>query len=94
MLETGFLVALGLLVTLAKLPWRHKLWLTSHPLLMDCATFGLLVMLHWGTFSGVMAATVGALFCSLTLSGARKVIGFVDRDGTYRRGLIDISNKL
>ena len=35
MLEMGFVVALGLLVSMAKLSWRKKLWMTSHTLAMD-----------------------------------------------------------
>lgn len=93
MLEMGFLVALGLIVMLARLPWRHKLWITSHPLAMDVCTFILLSLLHWGTFSGMMVATIGALVCSLTLSLARRVIGFVSR-GEYVRGFLDVSEKL
>lgn len=93
MLETGFLVALGLLVTLAKMPWRYKLWITSHPLAMDVIVFVLLTFLHWGTFSGVMAATVGALFCSVTISLARRIIGHV-HNGQYVRGFLDCARRL
>lgn len=93
MLEMGFLVALGLFVMLAKLSWHRKLWMTSHPLFMDLTTFAVLTLLHWGTFSGVMAATVGALFCSIILSLARRVIGFVDK-GKYVRGFMDVSARL
>ena len=93
MLEMGFVVALGLLVTLAKLPWRHKFWITSHPLAMDVIVFAVLCFLHWGTFSGVMVATVGALFCSLTLSAARRVIGYIE-NGRYVPGWRDYSHKL
>lgn len=93
MIETGVFVALGLLVTLAKLPWRHKLWVVSHPLLMDLAVLSVLTILHWGTFSGMMAATVGALFCSLTISLAKRLIGSVQQ-GKYVRGFFDVSRKL
>lgn len=93
MLEMGIFVALGLLVTLAKLPWRHKLWVTSHPLAMDVIVFIGLCAIHWGTFSGVMVATMGALFCSVTISVARRIIGYIDK-GHYVRGFMDISTKL
>lgn len=93
MLEMGLIVALGLLVSLAKMPWRYKLWVTSHPLAMDVIVFIGLCAIHWGTFSGVMVATVGALFCSLTLSAARKCIGYFD-NGQYVRGFWDVSPKL
>lgn len=93
MIEMGLVVALGLLVSLAKLPWRHKLWMTSHTLAMDIIVFVFLTTIHWGTFSGVMVATVGALFCSVTLSIARKVIGHVE-GRRYHRGWYDVSSKL
>lgn len=93
MIEMGLVVAFGLLVSLAKLPWRQKVWMTSHPLFMDIAVFVLLSVLHWGTFSGMMVATVGALFCSVTLSLARIVIGHVDR-GEYHPGWMNIGDRL
>lgn len=93
MLEMGIVVALGLLFTLAKAPWRFKLWMTSHPLAMDIITFVLLSLLHWGTFSGMMVATIGALFCSVTLSVARWFIGHVE-NGEYIPGKWNIGDKL
>lgn len=93
MLSMGFVVALGLLVTLAKLPWRGKLWITSHPLAMDVIVFVALTTIHWGTFSGVMIATIGALFCSVTISLARRVIGYVEH-GKYVRGFFDVGGRL
>jgi hypothetical protein len=93
MIEMGLFVAIGLLVTLAKLSWRGKLWITSHPLFMDVVVFVALTALHWGTFSGVMVATMGALFCSITISVARRAIGYVER-GVYIRGWLDVSTRL
>jgi hypothetical protein len=93
MLEMGILVALGLLVTLAKLPWKWKLWMTSNPLRVDLAVMGMLLILHWGTFSGVMVASIGALFCSLTLSAARKLIGYVE-GCRYVPGMFNVLSKL
>ena len=51
------------------------------------------MLLHWGTFSGVMVATIGALTCSLVLSGARKLYGYIE-DRRYVRGYFDVSSKL
>lgn len=93
MIEAGVFVALGLAVLFAKLSWRARLWLLSHPLLVDVAVFVLLTATHWGTFSGVMAATIGAFFCSVLLGLGRKVYGFVER-GIYYRGYIDVAAKL
>lgn len=76
MIEMGFIVALGLLVTFAKLSWRSRLRMLSHPLAMDVGIFVLLAAIHWGTYSGVMVATVGALVCSLVLGALRFLFGY------------------
>lgn len=93
MIEMGLIVALGLLVTLAKLPWPRKMWVISHPLSMDVTVFILLTAIHWGTFSGVMVATAGALFTSVTLSGARWLYGHVE-GSTYYPGVFNVVDKL
>jgi len=93
MLETGFVVALGLLVSMAKLSWRKRLWMTSNALAMDVIVFVLLTLLHWGSFAGVMAATTGALFCSLSLSLYKWLFGHI-KDNRYFKGVFDVSDKL
>lgn len=97
MFEMGFVVALGLVVTMFKSPWSVRLWMTSHPLLMDLVVFVFLTLIHWGTFSGVMVASIGALFCSLTLSACKKLFGHIaviDGQRTYYRGMFDVASKL
>lgn len=79
MFEAGVFVALGLIVTFCKVSWRWRLRMLSHPVTMDISVFALLLMIHWGTFSGVMAATIGALICSLTLSLGRRLFGYIER---------------
>jgi hypothetical protein len=93
MFSMGFAVALGLLVTLAKMNWRWKMKLLSNPVAVDLAIFLILTMLHWGTFSGVMAATIGALICSIVLSAGRRLVGYIHND-SYVRGFFDVSAKL
>lgn len=93
MIEMGIVVSLGLLVILAKLPWRWKLRVISNSLAMDIAVFIVLTLIHWGTFSGVMVATVGALFTSIVLSCAKRAVGYIDGD-RYYPGWFDVSNKL
>lgn len=77
MIEMGIIVALGLLITFWKMSWAWRLRMLSNPVLMDVLIFGALVALHWGTFSGVMVATIGALTCSLVLSGLRWAFGYM-----------------
>lgn len=93
MLGLGFVVSLGLLVVLVKLDWRKKMWVLGHPITMDISVFIFLTLVHWGTFSGVMAATVGALFTSITLSAGRWLVGYV-QDNRYYPGVFNMINKL
>lgn len=93
MLEMGIVVALGLVVMYARLSWRKRIWINSNPLLMDVLIFVVLNILHWGTFSGLMVAAVGALFCSITISIARKWVGYVE-SGQYVPGWMNVRNKL
>lgn len=89
MLEAGFLVALGLTVLFWKLSWKSRLWMLSHPVAMDIAIFIALTFVHWGTFSGVMAATVGALMCSVMLGAGRWMFGYMVK-GTYVPGKVTV----
>ena len=93
MIEMGIVVGIGLLATLVKMPWKWKMRVLSNPTTMDIMIFIALLLIHWGTFSGVMVATVGALTCSLTLSGGRFLYGHID-NGTYTPGYFDIRSKL
>lgn len=93
MIEMGVVVGLGLLVSLVKMNWKWRMHLLSNPVMMDVLIFIALMLIHWGTFSGVMVATIGALTCSLTLSGARWAYGHVE-GGTYVPGYFDVSSKL
>lgn len=93
MIEMGIVVGIGLIVMLARLSWRSKMMLMSNPLAVDIAVFALLTILHWGTFSGLMVAAVGALFCSITLSAARWLFGYVE-SGVYRPGVFNVRDKL
>jgi hypothetical protein len=85
MIEMGLVVAFGLLVVFWKLSWRARLRMLSYPVAMDVVVFIALVVLHWGTFSGVMVATVGALACSLVLGALRWAFGYIER-GNYVPG--------
>ena len=78
MIETGFLVFLGVALILWKLPRRLMLRLLAHDVALDLTVSVLVLMIHWGTFSGVMAATVAGLTMSLATSGAKRLFGFID----------------
>lgn len=93
MIEMGVVVGMGLLVSLVKMNWRWRMHMLSSPLSVDVGIFLALLLIHWGTFSGVMVATVGAMTCSLTLSGARWLYGHVE-GSTYVPGYFDVASKL
>lgn len=93
MIEMGIIVGIALLTTLVKMSWKWKMRTLSSPLLVDVIVFILLLCLHWGTFSGVMVATIGAMTCSVVLSAARKCIGHADK-GVYIPGMWNMSHKL
>jgi len=87
MLATGFMIFLGVGLIFAKLPRRTMLKALRHDLKIDLAVSLLVLLIHWGTFSGVMAATVAGLLTSLATSGLKRLVGFVDGD-TYYPGKI------
>ena len=87
MLMTGFTVFLGMALLLAKLPRRTALRILKHDLLLDIAVTLLVLLVHWGTFSGVMAATVAGLLTSVATSSLKGLVGYIDR-GRYVPGRI------
>jgi hypothetical protein len=91
-IEMGLIVRLGVLISLIKMPWPWK----TPELLASLIMFRSIrstYYLHWGIFSRVMVATVGALACSLVLSGARCIYEHID-NGVYITDYFDISGKL
>ena len=91
MFESGFAVAFGLLIIMFKAPWSVRMWMLSHPLVMDLSVFIVLYALHAGTYSGGMVATIGALMVSLILGAGKKLYGH-KRRGKYVRGMFDVSH--
>lgn len=92
MFEAGIVVGIALLATLAKMNWKWKLRVLSHPLLIDVFIFIGLLLIHWGTFSGVMVATIGAFVCSIILSVGRWLFGYIER-GKYIPGKMFVGHK-
>ena len=84
MISAGVFVALGLTFLWFKMSVKARLWMNSNPVKMDITVFALLTMLHWGTYTGVMAATIGALMCSAMLSLARWAYGYNVMDGKVK----------
>jgi hypothetical protein len=92
-IESGFIVAMGLVFTFYKLSWRTRLKMLGYPLAMDVSVFVLLNWLHWGTFSGLMVAATGAMVCSGLISIGRKLFGYIERNH-YVRGVYDVHARI
>ena len=87
MIEMGIVVGLAILVLFFKLGWKWRIWMLSHPVLFDIVVFAFLTTIHWGTYSGVMVAAVGALFCSICFSIGRWAFGYI-QNGMYITGKV------
>lgn len=92
-IESGVIVALGLIFTFFKLSWRMRLLMLGKPLLLDIVVFVGLNIIHMGTFSGVMVAATGALVCSALISLGRKVVGYIEK-GSYFPGHLNMMEKI
>ena len=78
MLMTGLMVFLGVALILAKLPRRMMLKALYHDVALDLTVSAIVLAIHFGTFSGVMAATVAGLLMSLATSAAKRLFGYID----------------
>ena len=87
MLLTGLIVFIGALLILSKLPRRTLLRSLKHDMAIDLAVSGTTLFIHWGSFEGVMAATIAGLLTSVATSGLKRLIGFID-GRIYHPGLI------
>jgi nucleoside permease NupC len=89
MFLTGLAIFLAMLFVFVKLPRRTLLRLLRYDLAIDIVVTLLVLAIHFGTFSGVMAATVAGLMTSLATTGAKRLFGFIQGD-VYRPGLINL----
>ncbi len=83
MLATGFTIFLGITLLLTKLPRRTALRILKYDLALDLMVTAVVLIIHFGTFSGLMAATVAGLLMSLATSAAKRLIGYVDGNIYY-----------
>jgi mannose/fructose/N-acetylgalactosamine-specific phosphotransferase system component IIC len=94
MIFSGVIIVMGFALLLIKLPLRHSLRLLGWGFTLDLLISAVAYALHWGTFSGVMAAAVAGLLCSILTSTLRWAIGYTDRGGYHRGRFMDYSEKL
>lgn len=83
MLTTGLMIFLGVALLLVKLRRRIMLRVLKYDLLLDLSVTILVLLIHWGTFSGVMAATVAGLLTSVATSALKRLVGYIDGDSYF-----------
>jgi hypothetical protein len=94
-IESGIIIFIGLLLLAIKLPLRTNLKLLGRPLAVDLTASVLAYILHYGTFTGVMAAAVAGLMCSGFTSVSRKAIGYIEpKTNCYIQGWWDMTHRL
>ena len=84
-IESGVIIFFGMLLLGIKLPRKVSLKLLGRPLALDLGISVLAYVLHYGTFSGIMAAAVAGLMCSGFTSCARYAFGYIEK-GSYVPG--------
>lgn len=88
-IESGVIIFIGLLLIFIKLPRPVALWLLGHELLLDIIVSIVAYIMHYGTFSGMMAAAVAGLMCSSFTWIGRTLFGYI-RNGQFHRGYFQI----
>lgn len=85
--ESGVIIFVGLLLLAIKVPAKYSLRALAFPLTIDLSASVLATLVHWGTFSGLMAAAVAGLLTSAFTSIAIKLFGVI-RKNQYYPGLL------
>ena len=91
-IESGIIIFAGLMLLFIKLPRITALKLLGHHLWLDVAVTILAFLMHYGTFSGVMAAAVAGLMCSGFTTAGRWLFGYITKK-TYHPGIITLQLK-
>ena len=89
MIETGFMVFLGVALILWKLPRRMMLKALNHDVALDLMVSVLVLVIHWGTLGGTMAAAVAGLMTSIATSGAKRLFGHI-QGNRYFPGVLNL----
>ena len=93
-IESGVIIFIGMILLAIKLPPRVTLRLLGYPFALDLGASVLAYIMHYGTFSGVMAAAVAGLMVSGFTSVARWMFGYI-KGGKYFPGQFKLdANKL
>lgn len=88
-IETGSLVFFSLIIMFFWFNMRTRLWLFGHPVVLEVPFAIFAYMLHYGTFSGMMAAGVAAAMCFCFMRCGKFLVGSI-QDNKYTPGLFKI----
>ena len=80
-IETGTIVFMSLAIFFWRLPHKARLWLFGHPIWLEVPFAIIAYLLHYGTFSGMMAAATAGCICFVFVQIGRKTVGYTDRTG-------------
>ena len=83
MFTTGFAIFLGLVFIAIKLPHRLMLRWLHYDVILDVAVTVLVLLNHWGSFEGVIAATFAGLLTSVGTTAAKRVFGHIQGSSYY-----------
>lgn len=92
MISSGLIIIMGFVFIGVKLPRKTALRMLGHPLALDIAVSVLAYAVHWGTFSGVMAAAFAGMMCSIITWLARRMFGYIESN-TFHPGFIHLEIK-
>lgn len=88
-IESGTIVFLSLIVLVWRLPRRTTLWLFGHPVWLELPFVIIAYALHYGTFSGMMAAAAAGIMCFGFVQIGKFFIGSIEH-GAYKPGLVKL----
>jgi hypothetical protein len=88
-IETGSLVFFSLIIMFFWFKMSTRLWLFGHPVVIEIPFAIFAYSLHYGTFSGMMAAGVAAAMCFCFMRAGRMLVGYINKTG-YHPGVFTV----
>lgn len=88
-ISSGLIIFFGMLLLAMKLERKTSLRLLGFPMTVDITVSVITLALHWGTFTGVMAAAFAGILTSVFTTVARWLVGYIS-GGVYYPGLMKV----
>lgn len=82
-IETGTIVFFSLIIMMWRMPRKAQLWFYGHPAWLEVPIAIVAYLLHYGTFSGMMAAAAACCICFCYVQMMRKLVGYTDAKGYH-----------